>query len=199
VAEFFVIHRSRGFEKDQVAVDSTDDLVTRARHGDSDAFSLLYRHYVQSIYRYIYARVNNNTQQAEDLTQEVFLKALDKLDGYQFKGKPFSSWLFRIAHNLVIDYYRQMNKNTAATTSLNDSSVIVSTEDPVASAEQSMAVKALNEAVSKLPDRQKNVIILRFSGGLSVAETANVLGTSQGTVKKLQNVALGKLKDYMKR
>ena len=183
---------------DQVRTD-IDDLVSRAKSGDQNAFSLLYQEFVHSIYKYIYVRVNNQPEQAEDLTQEVFLKALNNLDRYRFRGKPFSSWLFRIAHNLIIDYYRKTSNNNHHTVALNDSTVFLSEENPVKSAELSMEMSELKQAIEKLPAQQKEVISLRFGNGLSLAETADAIGKTKGTVKKLQHVALVKLKKLMKR
>ena len=90
--------------------DRIEGLVSRAKNGEKDAFTLLYQEYVTPIYRYIYFRVGR-ADQTEDLTQEVFLRVLKKIGSYRYKGKPFKSWLFRIAHNLVIDHYRQTKKS----------------------------------------------------------------------------------------
>lgn len=172
-----------------------DDLVSMAQHGDSHAFSLLYQEYVRPIYQYIYMRVDKNTEQAEDLTQEVFLKALDNLQKYRYRGKPFTSWLFRIAHNLVIDYYRHANKNHAS--HITETTVMVSEENPVSTVERSAELNELKKAIEKLPPQQKEVISLRFISGLSIAETAEIIGKTDGNVKKLQHVALTKLKKIM--
>lgn len=174
---------------------NVDDLVSMAQGGDSHAFSLLYQEYVRSIYQYIYVRVDNNSEQAEDLTQEVFLKALDNLGKYKFRGKPFTSWLFRIAHNLVIDYYRRSSKNRAST--ITESTIIVAEENPAMEAERSAELNELKKAIEQLPSQQKEVISLRFVSGLSIAETADIIGKTSGNVKKLQHVALVKLKKIM--
>ncbi len=172
-----------------------EDLVSMAQRGDSHAFSLLYQEYVRPIYQYIYMRVDKNTEQAEDLTQEVFLKALDNLQKYRYRGKPFTSWLYRIAHNLVIDYYRHANKNHASP--ITETMVMVSEENPVSAVERSAELNELKKAIEKLPPQQKEVISLRFINGLSIAETAEIIGKTGGNVKKLQHVALTKLKKIM--
>lgn len=109
MAHYLVI-KDRSITQSLESHASIEELVSRAQHGDKDAFTLLYQEYVNPIYRYIYVRVGNHTEQSEDLTQEVFLKAIKYIERYRYNGKPFVSWLFQIAHNLVIDYYRQVNK-----------------------------------------------------------------------------------------
>jgi RNA polymerase sigma-70 factor (ECF subfamily) len=171
-------------------------LVSRAQSGDKDAFALLYQEYVTVIYRYTYLRVGK-TEQAEDITQEVFLKALNNIGGYRYKGKPFVSWLFRIAHNIIIDYYRQVNKNKFIL--LAETMDIMADDNPVTTVEQSMEMAKLKQVIEKLPPRQKEVISLRFGSGLSVAETAKAIGKTEGTVKKLQYEALNKLRKLIEK
>ena len=174
-----------------------EELVSRAQNGDKGAFTLLYQEYVHPIYRYIYVRVGNHAEQAEDLTQEVFLKALKNIDRYHYEGKPFVSWLFRIAHNLVIDHYRQVNKKRCIP--LTETMIVIDDDDPVATLEQSMEMLEVKQAIEKLPAQQREVISLRFGTGLSVAETAMAIGKTEGTVKKLQHVALAKLRKLMEK
>jgi RNA polymerase sigma-70 factor (ECF subfamily) len=169
-------------------------LVSRAQNGDKDAFALLYREYVTSVYRYIYFRVGQ-AEQAEDLTQEVFLKTLNNISGYRYSGKPFVSWLFRIAHNLVIDYYRHTNKKRFIP--LAEPLIIIADDGPADTAEQSIEMSAVKQAIDKLPSGQKEVISLRFGAELSIAETAVVIGKTGGTVKKLQHEAIVKLRKLM--
>lgn len=171
-------------------------LVSRAQSGDRSAFGLLYQEYVTSIYRYTYLRIGQ-AEQAEDITQEVFLKALNSIGGYRYKGKPFVSWLFRIAHNMIIDYYRQANKNKFI--SLAETIDVIANDDPAAATERSMEMAKIKQAVEKLPSRQKEVISLRFGSELSVAETARAIGKTEGTVKKLQYEALSKLRKLMEK
>ena len=172
-----------------------EELVSKAQNGDSDAFALLYQEYVRPIYRYTYVRVGGNAEQAEDLTQEVFLKALNNIGRYRDNGKPFVSWLFRIAHNLVIDHYRWVKRSRCIP--LTETMTVIEDEDFVATVEQSMEISAVKQAIEKLPARQREVISLRFGSDLSIAETAMAMGKSEGTVKKLQHVALAKLRKLM--
>lgn len=170
-------------------------LVAKAQNGDNNAFALLYKEYVTPLYRYIYFRVGE-TEQAEDLTQEVFLRALKNIDHYHYKGKPFISWLFRIAHNLIIDYYRRAKKICEP---LASQIADEGDDDLAAMVEQNMEMLAIKQAIEKLPPEQKEVISLRFGGELSIAETATAMGKTEGTVKKLQHEALLKLRTLVEK
>ncbi len=167
------------------------DLVYRAQRGDKEAFARLYESYFDKIYRYVVLKMGNKTE-AEDVTQQVFLNALQSLSSFKWKGVPFSAWLFRIAHNLVVDYWRREKK--WATTSLDDSMAIVDSRasdcNPQLEAEHRMNMAQVISASKQLTMAQREVINLRFAGELSVAEVAKVMGKSEGAVKALQHSAL---------
>lgn len=177
------------------AYDRIEGLISRAQNGDKEAFTSLYQEYVTPVYRYTYLRVGQ-VDQAEDLTQEVFIRVLKNIRKYHYRGKPFLSWLFRIAHNLVIDHYRQSKKNGSIP--ISDSITTASEGDPAAIIEQSMEKAEVEKAIRKLPSKQREVISLRFGSELSIAETASAIGKTEGTVKKLQHEAIIKLRDLMK-
>jgi len=163
-------------------VSSEENLVRQAVDGNQQAFTRLYDEHFDRIYRYIYFRVSNQAE-AEDLTQEVFLKALQAIGSYRWRDLPFASWLFRIAHNQVIDHFRKQSKEKKAPL---EEAAAVSMEDPVAMAEQKSEIEQLTSAVKELPSAQQEVISLRFIAGLPIAEVARTLGKSEGTVKALQ-------------
>jgi RNA polymerase sigma-70 factor (ECF subfamily) len=167
-----------------------EGLVSRVQNGEQEAFTLLYHEYFRQIYRYVYLRVGK-IEQAEDLTQEVFLKALEGIGSYRSKGAPFGSWLFRIAHNTVVDYYRR-SKN--GLTLIAEPVTAVAADDPVGTTEKKMEAQAIQKAIEALPPRQREVISLRFGSSMSIAETAESIGATIGTVKKLQYEALAKLR-----
>ena len=169
-----------------------ESLVSRTQRGEGEAFSTIYREYAERIFRYIYLRVRQ-AEQAEDLTQEVFLKALRSIHSYHYEGKSFINWLYRIAHNLIIDYYRQTNNRFLVP--LDET--IMTGEDPADRVEQMLGMSAIKKEVEKLPPRQREVISLRFESELSVAETALYAGITEGSVKKLQHEAILKLKSRM--
>ena len=168
-------------------------LVRRAQKHDPEALAQLYEEYFDKIYRYIAFKIGSRTE-AEDMTQQVFLNAIKSISSFKWKGTPFSAWLFRIAHNQVVDYVRKRAKH--ATVPLVES--LVSTGDnPELVAEQNLDVERLLSATQRLTKAQREVISLRFPGGLSIAEVARVIGKSQGAVKALQHSAILALRQVL--
>jgi RNA polymerase sigma-70 factor (ECF subfamily) len=164
-------------------------LVERAQNGDGKAVGELYRRHVDTIYRYIYARTQDEVV-AEDLTAQVFLKALEGLPTYQYVGKPFLSWLYSIAYARVVDHYREQGRRQEVG--------LVETlpaDDPPPS--QRVEAEAESDAaidlLAQLTDDQQDVLILRFIGELSLAEVAETLGKTVGAIKALQHRALASL------
>lgn len=160
-------------------------LVERAQRGDTQAFARLYEDYFDKIYRYIALRVASRVE-AEDLTEQVFLKVLESIASFKWRGVPFSAWLFRIAHNLAMDHLRRSKKESVPL----DESIATRDFSPEALAEKRLSIEQLITAVEQLTQIQKEVISLRFAGGLSTAETARVVGKSEGAVKAAQHSAL---------
>lgn len=175
-----------GLAAEVYQVQDEQNLVHQAQQGDKEAFSQLYESHFDKIYRYIVIRMGNRTE-AEDLTQQVFLKALHSIHSFKWKGIPFSAWLFRIAHNLVVDYLRKDKK--AVTTTLNDS-LASSGDNPQQMAEHGMNIDQLISATKQLTKYQQEVISLRFAGELPVAEVAKIMGKSEGAVKALQHSSI---------
>ncbi len=167
------------------------ELVQRAKNQDKEALAALYETYFDSIYRYILARVGEAAD-AEDLTEEVFLRMLRAIHTFQWQQIGFAPWLFRIAHNLVVDHLRRRSYRRSRMNYIT-ATFIESTEmtDEV---EQKLDSEHLNEAVQQLSTAQRDVITLRFAAGLSVAETASALGKQAGNVKVLQHNALAALR-----
>ena len=169
---------------------SEEHLVRQAVNGDQAAFTQLYNQNFDRIHRYIYVRVRSQAE-AEDLTQDVFIKALESIGSYKWRDLPFAAWLFRIAHNRVIDHIRKVSKEKRASL---DEAYAKSGEDPIQVTEQNFEVYQLKEAMEQLPEAQKEVATLRFIGQLSIAEVARALGKSEGTVKALQFNATASLR-----
>ena len=159
------------------------DIVCRAIKGDGEAFAQLYEEHFDKIYRYIYLRLGSQAE-AEDLTQEVFVKVLEAIGSYKWRNLPFASWLFRIAHNQVIDYSRKESK--VEKVALEGDVASFDERNPELIAEQEFAREELIDNIKKLSPAQREVISLRFGSGLSVAEVAKALGKNTGTVKALQ-------------
>ena len=169
------------------------DVVSRAVKGDGQAFAQLYEEHFDKIYRYIYLRLGNQAE-AEDLTQEVFVKALKAIGSYKWRNLPFASWLFRIAHNQMVDYSRKQGKVENVT--WDDNIAHVDEPNPALIAEQKLELEELATNIKNLSPAQREVISLRFGAGLSIAEVAKALDKSLGTVKALQyngTIALRKM------
>ncbi len=162
-------------------------LVSRSQQGDSEAFGDLYVRYLDSIYRYIYYRVGNR-EEAEDLTESVFLKAWKAIDNYQQRGLPFQAWLYRIARNVVIDSHRKPKAQMVDIETqydLPDTSVRV--EQQVADKFQ---IKHVLDVVRELEPLQQEVLTLRFLSGMNHKEVASILGKQVGAVRVLQHRAV---------
>lgn len=160
------------------------DLVERAQAGESEAFGRLYDQYADTVYRYIYYRVGGRAT-AEDLTSETFLRALRRIGTFTWQGRDFGAWLVTIARNLVADHFKSSRFRLEVTTGemLDANEVERSPEDSVL---ESLSNAALLEAVRKLNPQQQECVTLRFLQGLSVAETARVMGKNEGAIKTLQ-------------
>ncbi|MDP9821659.1 RNA polymerase sigma-70 factor (ECF subfamily) [Nocardioides massiliensis] len=159
-------------------------LVELARGGDAEAFGLLYDHYHPSVYRFLYYRVGS-VALAEDLTSETFFRALRSMSTFRWQGKDFGAWLMTIARNLTADHYKAgRTRLEQATEDMGD--LDTSTEGPEGAVLQTLTNEALLEALGKLPKEQQECLIMRFLQGMSIAETAKVLGRTDGAIKQLQ-------------
>jgi len=167
-------------------VQDEESLVRRAKEGDQPAFAQLYEEHFDKIYRYVALRIGDRIE-AEDMTQQVFLSALRNISSFKWKGTPFAAWLYRIAHNQVVDHLRKKTKQAAAPL---EASLLKSDNDPQLVAEQSLDIEQLSIATRRLTEAQREVVSLRFSGGLSIGEVAKIMGKSQGAVKALQHSAI---------
>jgi RNA polymerase sigma-70 factor (ECF subfamily) len=159
-------------------------LVELARGGDSEAFGLLYDHYHVSVYRFLFYRTRS-APLAEDLTSETFFRALRNMKSFRWQGKDFGAWLMTIARNLATDHFKAGRTRLELTTDdMGDHDA--STEGPEAAVLASLTNELLLEALTELPDEQRDCLVMRFLQGMSIAETAEVLGRSEGAVKQLQ-------------
>ena len=161
-------------------------LVQQAQRHDKEAFAQLYEKYFDKIYRYVTLKIGNRVE-AEDMTQQVFINALQSISSYKWRGFPFSAWLFRIAHNQVVDYLRKKTRQPVV--SLNESSTI-SDSNIQKTIEKKMDIEQMVLATEKLTPAQKEVILLRFAGELPIAQVAKLMGKSEGAVKALQHSAI---------
>ncbi len=170
-------------------------LVERASAHDTQAFAQLYDRYVAKIYKYVYYKTGAS-QSVEDLTAQVFLKAWESIKGYRWTERPFAAWLFRIAHNLIIDYYRQHREFVP----IDD----LALEDGNAPALDDLAhlhltTDVLRQAITQLTDDQKQVIILKFLEGYDIDQVAAMLGKDSRAIRSLQHRALATLQRILQK
>jgi RNA polymerase sigma-70 factor (ECF subfamily) len=170
--------------------------VEQARAGDSTAVGILYEHYVDRIYRYIVLKIGD-PQEAEDLTGQVFVRMIEAIGGFQWQGVSFQSWLYRIAHNLVVDHLRQRARRPQVALDALEGTLLADGHDPYTWAEAADFREHLRGALGRLTDLQAQVIALKFGGGLSNAEVGRVLGRSEGAVKALQHSALNNMSKWL--
>ena len=169
------------------------ELLAKALAGDAAAFGDLYERYLDAIHNYVFYRVNG-PQEAEDLTEAIFLQAWLALDQNPPREAPFRLWLYRIAHNAIVDHYRlrkdQVSLETAA--HLHDP-----VEGPEAFAARRESAATLKQLIQQLKEDHQQVLACRFVIGLSHAETAIVLNRSEEAVRALQYRAIGALRNLL--
>lgn len=153
----------------------------------------LYDEYFNRIAHYIYVRIGDRNE-AEDLAGDVFAKALESLKSYKERGIPMQAWLFRIARNASVDYFRKKGR---VTTVPIEGVTIMTGEDPAAVAEKGIEMEKVREAMQKLTAEQREVVQLRFFGGLSSKEVGAILNKSDGAVREMQRAAVERLRTLL--
>lgn len=164
------------------------DLIAQAKAGSREAFGDLYERHLAAIYRYVFCRAGD-ARDAEDLTEAVFVKAWEALDRYRPTEAPFTAWLYRIAHNLLIDAHRTRKPMEPLAEHYPDTAYGPERE---AVARERAAV--VHEALSRLEPVQQQVLSLRFLADLSHTETARIIGKTEGAVRVIQHRALAMLR-----
>jgi len=160
-------------------------LVELAQRGDAEAFGVLYERYVDTVYRYVYVRVGSR-QLAEDITSETFLRALRRMDSFSWQGRDIAAWFVTIARNLITDNAKSARfRFEVSTADMLDADPRVEAA-PEGEVLDRLRDERLLEAVKNLKPEQAECVVLRFLQGLTLAETAKVLGKSEGAVKQLQ-------------
>jgi RNA polymerase sigma-70 factor (ECF subfamily) len=171
-------------------IDDETQLIRQAQAGDHTALTALYDRYQPLIFTYLYYRLDDQAT-AEELTSEVFVRMVEKIDRYQLRGQPLLAWLYTIARNLRIDHHRQ--RGLAATLPL-DEEIVDESDDPIGMVERRLAADCLRRALRYLTDDQQEVIVHKFVGNRSNAETATLMGKDEGAVKSMQHRALAALR-----
>jgi len=171
------------------------ELVTGARQGDAEAFGALYDRHVAGVYAYVQLRIRDATV-AEDLTHDVFASALAGLPRFRWQGD-LRPWLLRLAHNRIANHWRTVARHPELAPLPDEeaalSGALVDDYDPAAAAELALDMDSLDVALAELGDLEREILALRFGGGLSVRETARTLGRSEPSVRSLQFRAVRRL------
>jgi RNA polymerase sigma-70 factor (ECF subfamily) len=166
-----------------------DHVIARAQAGDSDAIATLYECYKNKVYRYLYYRTGEH-HAAEDLTAEVFMRAIKSLPHYRQRAVPIHAWLLQIARNLAIDHSRRMSVRRHHDL---DENLVDPAPTPEMIAERRLEISHMWDALRRLTADQCDVIILRFLSDMSIAEVARLLNKSESAVKTLQMRGLAAL------
>jgi RNA polymerase sigma-70 factor, ECF subfamily len=169
-------------------------LLQKTKKGDKEAFGELYLHYLDSIYRYIFFRVNQNREVSEDLTQTVFFKAWQGIHTFTSERGNFRAWLYRIAHNSVIDYYKIAKAASPVTEEIMDSKTLEDLEDQF---DNEIRVATILQAMKMLTDEQQTVITMKFIDGFSHTEIADILDKQEDAVRAMQYRALQRLRKLL--
>lgn len=175
-------------------LDGENNLINEAQNGKAEAFGQLYDHYTPQIYRYILLKVSNK-HEAEDLCHEVFLSAWQNISNYAARGFPFSSWLYQIARNAIIDYYRTRKNNLSFEAIPEDAIKISGVAEN--NLDTALDIQKIQKALSQIGEEQQDVILMRFMEDLSHKEIAAALDKSEGAIRLIQHRAIKNLKDVL--
>ncbi len=170
-------------------------LLERARQYDEAALGELYDRYAPRIYAYIYRRVGD-AYLAEDLTGDVFVRMIQAVQAEHLWHTSFQAWLYRIAHNLVVDYYRRRPPVTELEL---DERLVAAEDDPASAVAERLSHRSLRAAISRLTSDQQQVLALRFGEGMKAREAAEVMNKSTGAIEALQHRALATLRRVLER
>jgi len=172
------------------------DLIDIAKQGDADAYGELYERYAERVFRFLYAHIRNRLD-AEDLTEEVFLRAWRSLPGFQHQGVPFLAYLFRIARHALIDLYRRSSKSQGQVSS-SAVNLVDDQPNPAEMMDGDMERQKIHQALDKIHPDYRTVLTLRFLSELSPEETAQAMKRSPGAIRVLQHRALTALRKVFK-
>ena len=175
-------------------LDGEEKLIRQAVGGDSSAFGSLYDHYHPMIYRFVLVKVGRR-EEAEDITHQVFLSAWQNVGGYKHRGHPFSSWLYQIARNQVIDHYRA-KKSEVNIENIDPEyfAVPAATHFDIST---KLQMEKVRQAMQSLKQDYQDVVIMRFIEDISLKETAAILKKTEGAIKLIQHRALKELKQLL--
>jgi RNA polymerase sigma-70 factor (ECF subfamily) len=180
----------------QAQFDNEHEAVESARGNNPEAVGWLYELYFDRLYRYVYIKLGDATE-AEDLVEQVFLKMIESISTFEWQGSTFAAWLYRIAHNQIIDKHRREGRRPQVPLEPVSDTLPSEQDDPHHLAEQSDLRGHLLASMDQLTDLQAQVIALKFGGDLSNQEVAAILNRTEGSIKSLQHSALDNLRKIM--
>ena len=176
--------------------ESESDLIALACEGNADAFGALYEKYIDQIYNYIYYRTSNG-KDAEDICSRVFIRALNHIERYEDRGYPFSAWLYRIAHNLVVNWYRDSERT-------DEISLLDQYPPPTVDGSVEESIEKMDETdrllgiINDLPEDRKELLVLKHVEGLTNYEIGEIMDRTEGAIKALYHRTLETLRDDYK-
>lgn len=162
------------------------ELLAAAKAGDKQAFAALYRAYLPTVYKFLYYRLNSNKAMAEDMTAEVFLRALRKIGDFNWTGADFGSWLLRIARNLILDNAKSSRSKLEVLNDEMPEDAAGLTRSTEASVMENLTNDGVYQAIKQLSPDQRDVITMRFIQGMDVSQVADAMGKKEGTIRTLQ-------------
>jgi RNA polymerase sigma-70 factor (ECF subfamily) len=173
-----------------------EKLVEQAKAGNEKSFSEIFRSFFDKIFRYVHFRVEKN--EVEDIVSDIFLKVVEKLDSYHSqKGIGFNAWIFRIAHNTIIDFYRK-KKELLGIEDENQESIILQIPDenftPDQETDQGLNYKKLRDILATLPSLQRDILELKYLEGFSNTEISKITGKTEGNIRVIQLRALREIR-----
>ncbi|KKU15693.1 hypothetical protein A3I34_01755 [Candidatus Jorgensenbacteria bacterium RIFCSPLOWO2_02_FULL_45_12] len=169
-------------------------LIQKAQRGESEAFGVLYDAYLPKIYRFIYLKVTSKAD-AEDITHHVFMNSWENIGSFRFQGFPFSSWLYRIAHNAVIDFYRTRKNTVDIESVIETEAADIPIDGDVL--DTRYEAEKVHTALKTLKPDEQSVVIMKFINELSNAEVSVALEKSEGAIRVIQHRALKNLKKQL--
>lgn len=179
--------------------DKIRDLVNKAQNGDNRAFAEIYEHYFTPIFRFIFFKVGNR-EEAEDLTQTVFMKVFKSLDGFRFRDNPFSSWLYRIANNMVIDFFRKKKSLPLLSEDSEDWQIEFADDalNPAEEAEEMELARLARQAMAEMKEPDRQVLVMRYIDGLSYKDIAEAIDKTEDAVRQISSRSIRVLKEIFK-
>jgi RNA polymerase sigma-70 factor (ECF subfamily) len=166
------------------------ELIRRAQAGERDAFAEIYQRHHGAIYRYILYRLGDATT-AEDLTADVFVRMVERIDRFRYRGRPVLAWLYTIARNRVVDYVRRVGRRPTFPLAERDTQQL---RGSGWDASRTLTSEMLSACLEKLTEAQRRVVLLKFVEGYSNEEVSEIMGKPVGAIKSLQHRALAAMR-----